>query len=372
MEAARRSKMLFRSLRLALFALAVWFLLCAQAGSAQQVLPKPQEPRPPFPYKALEVTVETSDGVRLAGTLNVPAEGGTHPAVVLLPGSGPSDRDETMAGHKPFLVIADYLARAGFVVLRTDSREAGGSTGKYFDASGDRMARDALEEIEFLRKRAEVGSRSVGLLGHSLGGVVAAIAAAHSLAVSFLVLLSAPGRPDVENAAERLRARLRDKKTPAAEIERNVALLRKVTSNPDEPELAADLRPLTQAMAGDMVPADALNQVVDEQVKSMRSPWGRFFGSYDPRTALRNVHCPTLAISGSLDRALPPQENLAQLWSALSEAKNTDATVVELFGVNHLLQTATTGAPEEIEKIEETFAPRALGLIREWLKSHSQ
>lgn len=212
----------------------------------------------------------------------------------------------------------------------------------------------------------------MGLLGHSLGGVVAAIAAAHSPAVSFIVLLSSPGRPDVENAAERLTAVLRDKKTPPPEIERLVALLQRVTSNPDEPELAADLRRLTQVMAGDMVPPNALEQVVNEQVQSMRSPWGRFFSSYDPRTALRKVHCPTLAINGSLDRALPPEENLAQLWSALSEAQNADATVVQLFGVNHMLQTATTGAPEEIEKIEETIAPRALGLIREWLRSHSQ
>jgi hypothetical protein len=186
------------------------------------------------------------------------------------------------------------------------------------------------------------------------------------------VLLSSPGRPDVENAAERLTDLLRDKHASPAEIDRYVALLRKVTSNPDEPGLAADLRTLTQIMAGDMVPPDAMDQVINEQVRSMRSPFGRFFGSYDPRIALRKIRCPVLAISGSLDRVLPPDENLAQIWSALQEAQNADATVLQLFGVNHLLQTAVTGSPAEIEQIQEAIAPRALAIVAEWLRSRTQ
>lgn len=349
---------------------AVCPLLLAFGLGAQDVPRRPQVPTPPLPYKAVDVAFRARDGATIAGTFTFPTAG-AHAAVVLLAGSGPTDRDSTMAGHKPFLVLADYLTRRGFVVLRTDSRGTGRSSGTYFDANGDTLAHDALDAVAFLRGRPEVAPNPVGLIGLSLGAAVASLAAADSPTVDWIVLLSGQGRPDVENGADRVREAMRKKKASEAEVDAMVAVLRKVTGNPDAPDTAADLKRLTALLVGDALPAEALDSSTDAQVKTMRSPWGRYFGSYDPRTALRKVKCPVLAIGGSLDKALPARENLSQIHDALRRAGNPDATVVELFGVNHLMQTATTGEPTEIATLEETMSPRVMSMVAGWLRERT-
>src|SRR5690606_17828723 len=125
--------------------------LTRQAGAAAEVLAppaRPQTPRPPFPYRAEEVVIDTpTEGVRLAGTLTVPEGGGPFPAVLLITGSGAQDRDETVLGHKPFLVLADALSRRGVAVLRVDDRGVGGSTGPLDDATTADFAGDAAAAL---------------------------------------------------------------------------------------------------------------------------------------------------------------------------------------------------------------------------------
>lgn len=154
---------------------------------------RPQEPTHPYPYDEQEVVFENSaDGVRLAGTLTLPQSQGPFPVVVLLHGSGPLDRDLTMANHKPFLVWADYLTRQGIAVLRFDKRSAGKSTGDYNSSTVEDFANDALAGVEYLKTRKEINSTQMGLIGFSEGGLTAPLTASKSKDIGFIVLMAAP------------------------------------------------------------------------------------------------------------------------------------------------------------------------------------
>ncbi|GAG85300.1 unnamed protein product, partial [marine sediment metagenome] len=138
-----------------------------------------------------EVTYENKkDGVTLAGTLTMPKTGGPHPTVLLIPGSGPNDRDETIWGHRVFLVLADHLTRQGIAVLRADDRGVGESTGDFSAATIADLARDACAGVEYLKTRPEIDARKIGLVGHSLGANVAPLAATQSPDVAFIVLMA--------------------------------------------------------------------------------------------------------------------------------------------------------------------------------------
>jgi hypothetical protein len=155
---------------------------------------RPQEPKKPYPYGEQEVIVDNKkDEIRLAGTLSTPPSGGPFPAVLLISGSGPQDRDETIVGHKPFLVLADHLTRLGVAVLRVDDRGVGQSTGQFLECTSQDFADDALAFIEFLKAHSKIDSRRIGLIGHSEGGLIAPLVAARSADVAFVVLMAGPG-----------------------------------------------------------------------------------------------------------------------------------------------------------------------------------
>ena len=149
---------------------------------------RPQTPTRPYPYDEIEVAYENpAGGIKLAGALTVPRSGGPFPAVLLITGSGPQDRDETILGHKPFLVLADYLSRRGIAVLRVDDRGVGGSTGKTSEATSADLAEDVLAGVAFLQSRKEIDPSRIGLLGHSEGGIIAPLVASRSRDVAFIV-----------------------------------------------------------------------------------------------------------------------------------------------------------------------------------------
>ena len=155
---------------------------------------RPQMPKPPFPYRSEDVTYENkAGGVKLAGTLTIPAGEGPFPAVVLITGSGPQDRDESLLGHKPFLVLADHLTRLGIAVLRVDDRGVGGSTGSTANSTSEDFAGDVLTGLDFLKARKEIDVKRVGLIGHSEGGIIAPMVAARSQDIAFIVLMAGTG-----------------------------------------------------------------------------------------------------------------------------------------------------------------------------------
>ncbi len=349
-----------------------------------------QTPKPPFPYEAEDVTFENAaDGVTLAGTLTLPEGEGPHPAAVLISGSGPQDRDEALAGHKPFLVLADHLTRRGIAVLRFDDRGVGASTGAFTEATSEDFARDAAAALRYLQARPEIDGGEIGLIGHSEGALVAPMAANATGSAAFLVLLAGPGvRGDTllarQNALIFEAMGMSEEGAAAYEAQMLGALARLPSTSPDEPlpdTLRAALRADFRAAAEAMTPADravygptdstAFAQTLDVLTAQLAQPWMRYFLAYDPAPALRRVDAPVLALFGEKDLQVPPEQNAEAVRAALAAGGNEDATVRTLPGLNHLFQTSETGAPGEYAQIEETMAPAALDAISAWIQAHT-
>ena len=345
---------------------------------------RPQEPHPPFPYASEDVTLASVDGVTLAGTVTVPEGEGPFPAVVLVSGSGPQNRDEMLLGHKPFLVLADYLTRRGVLVLRYDDRGFGESTGDFAAATTDDFAADARAAAEWLAARPDVAA--VGIVGHSEGGLVAPRVAEASDVVDFVVLLAGPAVPGAEILSEQARligaaggmsaagaaawsdayaralallaAAPLDAPVPAETTEAAREVLRAA---------AAALSDADRALLG--VTADRLDETLDALFQTVESPWFRHFIVYDPRPALRVLDVPALARYGAKDLQVPPAQNAAPMRAALDASASPRHEVVVLPGLNHLFQTAETGSPEEYAHIEETMSPAALAAVADWILS---
>jgi hypothetical protein len=348
----------------------------------QHVAARPQEPKKPYPYDEEEVTYASdAPGVQLAGTLTLPRSKMPCTAVLLITGSGPQDRDEALLGHRPFLVLADYLTRRGIAVLRVDDRGTGKSTGKFATATSRDFARDARGGVAYLRGRKEIDPKRIGLLGHSEGGLIAPMVAAQSRDIAFIVLLAGPGLTGDEillrqgaliakamGASDSTVARSR------AVQERTYAVLK---SEPDSATAqkkihaiqAEAFAKLTEAEKNSMHMSESM---IDQQIKAVMSPWFRYFLTYDPRPTLQQVKCPVLAIDGDLDLQVPPKEDLDAIAAALKKGGNKDYKTVQLPKLNHLFQTCKTGSPSEYGTIDETIAPVALDTIGDWIVSHAE
>jgi hypothetical protein len=327
---------------------------------------RPQEPKPPYPYKSEEVSFGSNlTGMKYTGTLTVPDSGGHFPATILITGSGVHDRNEDIFGHKPFLVLADYLTRRGIAVLRVDDRGVGGSTGNKMEAALLDHAEDVVAEIEFLKTRPEIDSNRIGLIGHSEGGIVAPIVAAKASNVAFVVLMAGPGVPGYQLILDQLI--LLDRVAGVSDSSTNIALkLEKKVLNiamveKDSVKAVDNLRTILETEAGE--PAVAANA----EISQLLSPSYRSLLSYDPRPTLEQVKCPVLALWGSKDLEIPPAENLPAVENALKKGGNKDFKVVEIPGLNHLFQDANTGSPNEYAQIKRTFSQDALKLIGDWI-----
>ncbi len=181
---------------LALFLGSIVAVVAYLALSEQSAADRPQEPAPPYPYYSEEVTFRNEQArITLSGTLTLPGKNGKFPAVVLITGSGPQNRDEEISGHKPFLVIADYLTRHGLAVLRYDDRGMGKSSGTFMTATTPDFATDAESAVAYLKTRKEIHQDKIGLAGHSEGGLVAAIAGSRSPDIAFVISLAGPVLP---------------------------------------------------------------------------------------------------------------------------------------------------------------------------------
>jgi uncharacterized protein len=338
---------------------------------------RPQTPQKPYPYDEIEVAYENKrGGIQLAGTLTIPRSQGPFPVVLLITGSGPQDRDETIFGHKPFLVLADYLTRRGIAVLRVDDRGVGGSTGNVHDATTADFADDVLAGVEYLKGRKEINAMQIGLIGHSEGGIIAPLVASRSRDIAFIVMMAGTGLPGEEilylQAAAILKSAGADAERLARQKaiqERMFAVLRQEKDNTAaEKKIRAAMEDLLSKLGKEdkQQMVDAL-PLLEGQIQGVLTPWFRYFLNYDPRPALRKVTCPTLVLNGEKDLQVDAKANLVAIESALREGGNKDVTIRELPKLNHLFQTCRTGSVTEYGAIEETLAPVALETIAGWI-----
>jgi fermentation-respiration switch protein FrsA (DUF1100 family) len=340
---------------------------------------RPQEPKKPYPYIDEEVSYPNArDGLTLAGTLTRPRTGAPFPAVILITGSGLQDRDETVFGHRPFLVLADFLTRRGCAVLRVDDRGVGGSTGDASQATSEDFARDVLAGIEYLKTRKEIDPQRLGLIGHSEGANIAPMVATQSSDVSFIVLLAGTGVTGDVIIEKQIVTLLKAQGADQSLIDTSLRSQRQVidiVKHETDPNRAREAirRIVTEAVSRlDEKQKQIIEhneQYVEAQVRTATSPWLRFFVTYDPTTTLRQVKCPVLALNGALDVQVPARDNLPLIEQALREGGNKNFTVKELPGLNHLFQTARTGNFDEYARIEETMAPLALETVAGWLET---
>ena len=347
---------------------------------------RPQDPVPPYPYEEREVRIRVPAGHDLAGTYTVPAGASAArrvPGVVLLTGSGPQDRDETLMGHRPFAVLADALARRGIAVLRCDDRGVAGSSGDFAAATIDDFASDASFMLLTLASKDEVDPARVGVLGHSEGAASASLAIGLNEAdpqavahAAFLVMLAGTGVDgDAVLREQNARLMLAAGKTEAeiaAARAAHAALLDAVRAGADDAELREKARAniVEQVKLGGVDPATAppgaLDAQVDATVQQMRSKWMRRFLELDPTVALRKVPCPVLVLNGTLDTQVTPGQNVPAIEAALKQA-GVPATVKILPGLNHLFQPAKTGAFSEYSQIETTMDPSVPAIVADWI-----
>jgi uncharacterized protein len=347
-----------------------------------------QEPKPPYAYYEQEVFfLNEKHRIRLAGTLTLPQHEGPVPAVVLITGSGPQDRNEAMFGHMPFLVLADHLTRLGIAVLRVDDRGVGKSTGSFDEATSQDFAADALAAIEYLKTRKEIAHGKIGLLGHCEGGLIAPMVAAQSRDVAFVVMMAGPGLKGDQIVLGAGGADCKDGWVSDELVAENRAAQERIfaivkqekdlgvadTKIRKEAEVFRDIaaRIKTEAPESKKKIAETVAAAIESQTELYLSRWFRFYLMYDPRTALMKVKCPVLAINGERDIQVPAKENLEAIRQALESGGNKDYTVLMLPNLNHLFQTAETGAISEYEQIEETLSVLALDTVSNWILKHT-
>lgn len=328
---------------------------------------RPQEPRPPWPYHSEDV-LYLSEDVSLAGTLTLPYGDGPFTAVLLITGSGAHDRNESLVGHKPFLVLADSLTRAGYAVLRVDDRGVGGSGGDKAQTDYDTLSTDVLAGVDYLRGRPEIDPDRIGLLGHSEGGYLAPLAVQREPgAIAFVIMLAGPAVPGHEVLVRQTELITRVIGLAPAEAVAQVEFIRELVallmaSELDRAQELSHLRLIeqTQALPPERRPSP-------EQLAAQNPVTINYaaFVTYDPAPALAVLDVPVLAAYGERDLQVPPAQNEPPLREVLAE--NPDATIHTLDGLNHLLQPAITGDPTEYASIETTLAPQVLDLVSSWL-----
>ncbi|MGE4602521.1 MAG: alpha/beta fold hydrolase, partial [Planctomycetota bacterium] len=334
-----------------------------------------QEPKPPFPYRAEEVSYDNEEaGVTFAGTLTIPEGDGPFPSVLMITGSGGQDRDETIFQHRPFFVIADHLSRRAIAVLRVDDRGVGGTTAddEPEKATTEDFVGDALCGVEFLKGRSEIAADRIGLIGHSEGGVIAPLVALRSDDVAFIVMMAGTGIRGDHLLLRQNELIARVSEVEEEKIKEGLELSQKMFAvvledSLDEEQMRSRLEAILRESPNLTEEGEEAETAIASTIDQLMLPWVRWFLRYDPAPTLEKITCPVLAINGALDLQVPCKENLAAIEAALIRGKNSDFEMVEFPRLNHLFQHCETGAPSEYGQIEETFSVDVLEKMTNWI-----
>jgi pimeloyl-ACP methyl ester carboxylesterase len=354
---------------------------------------RPQTPKPPFSYHSDDVVYMNADhSIQYGATLTYPKIDSTsnsakqplYPAVILITGSGQQDRDETLFGHKPFAVIADYLTRKGFAVLRVDDRGAGKSTGIFDGSTTMDFAKDVEASLDFLEKQPQVNKEEIGLIGHSEGGMIAPIVAGERKEIKYIVLLAGPGIPIINLMQEQSEAVAISEGKSQAEANANGFLLRTVweeaIKNEDSATTVRNIRmridnwsktqdtaTLAKIKSRDTT---SINDQISRSLAVLSNKWYKYFISFNPQSYLQKLHCKVLALNGSKDVQVIASSNLAGIKSCLQKSRSPEYDVIEIPGLNHLFQTCVKCSPSEYNDLEESFSQKALEIMGSWLQKN--
>ncbi|WP_298504674.1 alpha/beta hydrolase [uncultured Maribacter sp.] len=336
---------------------------------------RPQTPKKPYPYYEEEVVfLNKKANITLAGTLTLPKKEGKFPAVILISGSGPQNRNEEILDHKPFLILSDYLTKKGIAVLRYDDRGFGASTGNHSLANSADFASDAESAFTFLKTRKEIVPTKIGLIGHSEGGLIAPMVAAKSKELGFIVLLAGVGTKGDKLLLAQQELIARASGISEKDIENSKAInssifdLAQQFDNQDSLKINIRKQLEIAISDGKITPPDGNSeQFINRTTKQITSPWMLYFLKCNPKESLNKVSCPVLAVNGAKDLQVPPKENLNAIKQALNDGGNKNITTTEYPNLNHLFQECVTGLPSEYGLIEQTFSPKVMLDITEWI-----
>jgi len=341
---------------------------------------RPQTPLPPFNYSIEEVTFYNKKGkVGLSGTLTVPKGKGPFPAVVLITGSGPQNRDEEILKHKPFLVLADYLTSNGIAVLRYDDRGVGKSTGKFSDATTFDFATDADAAFSYLYKDPRINTNNIGLIGHSEGGLIAQIVANKDKKVQFIILMAGTGVDGKSIMLEQYRLILKTAAIPDSIIAPLVDLNRQafdiVLSSKSNVLAATEIRNVTESTIHKLGEATATKYnltkaTAEVLIVQLLTPWMKEFLRINPAKYIHKLKIPILALSGTLDLQVPEKQNIFAIQNGINKKNKKNLSIVVFPNLNHLFQTALTGSPSEYARIEETINREVLASILNFIIHH--
>jgi pimeloyl-ACP methyl ester carboxylesterase len=341
-----------------------------------EVVSKLQEPKEPYPYLSEEVVInnENAENIKLSGTLTIPANAENPPVAILITGSGPQNRNQELLGHKPFLVLSDHLTRKGIAVLRYDDRGTAQSEGRYEKATTFDFASDVESAVAYLKTRNDVVDiDKIGLIGHSEGGLIAPIVASKNKEIAFCVLLAAPGISGKQILMTQTRKAMELGGVSPEDIEINEQFSSQIyeicadyQGEESKEEIIAIFTEMKNS-SSEMLKTQLTEEVIQQQVRLITSPWMRTFIQIEPKEYLSKVNCPVLAINGEKDFQVVPEVNLEGIKNALKSNNNTDVTINEVKDLNHLFQTSETGSFTEYASNEETLSPIVLEIISDWI-----
>lgn len=341
--------------------------------------PRPQTPHPPYPYHSDSVEYDNADKtVHLAATLTYPEKGGPFPAAILITGSGIQDRDETLFGHKPFAVIADYLTRRGYAVLRVDDRTAGLSMGDVYKATSEDFAGDVTTSLDWLKKRKQIDPKKIGLIGHSEGAMIAPIVAAKNKNVAFIISLAGP-LDGYATMMYQTAGVLEKFKMNASYIayssSREKILLDNIETATDSASLIHGIDSeyrryydgIPDSLNSLAVKPDIYRSALAPMAATLVSPWWKFFIGYNATANLSKVKCPVLLLGGEKDIQVNNAVDIPAIAGILKDHHNSNVEYHLLPGLNHLFQHCLTCTVQEYGQLAETFSPDALGIMADWL-----
>lgn len=350
------------------------FYLSRSKGENQEVLEDEV-----LPYIEEEVTFYNGD-IKLSGTLTLPEYPGRHPAVVMITGSGPQDRNEEIFGFKIFKIIADHFTKNGIAVLRYDDRGVGESTGNISESTTEDFAGDVIEAVKYLQTRDDIRHDNIGLCGHSEGGIIAPLVASKYKDIAFIILMAGTGVNGEEIVLEQTELILKAEGMSDEEIKESLEQSKKLfgdlKSGKEKDEIISELKKQIledfEKMPDEQKESIAdkdeyVNNTANSKYEQLTSPWMSYFLSYDPVPALEKVTCPVLMLFGELDLQVSVLQNEKPMIDALVRGNNKDFEVKTFTTANHLFQTANTGSPSEYAELQKEFVPGFLDFMSSWI-----